>query len=127
MLCDCVAACGEGLHPTVSYLLLDQLLEKDWIAFCLRPIALAVQQVCSFQVIILKVVLELCPLHAGRYCVKDACWDAMLQQVRELCVRVLHACGKGLQEVKTEWLAGSHEKAICMRAGRVQASMCDFC
>ena len=49
MLCDCVAACGEGLHPTISYLLLDQLLEKDWIAFCLRPIALAAQQVCSFQ------------------------------------------------------------------------------
>ena len=79
------------------------------------------------SVIIIKVVLALCPLHAGRYCVKDACWDAMLQQVRELRVRVVHARGKGLQEVKTEWLAGSHEKAICLRAGWVQASMCDFC
>ena len=121
--------CATALRPAgKGYLLLDQLLEKDWIAFCLRPLALAVQQVCSFQVIIIKVVLALCPLHAGRDFVKDACWDAMLQQVCELCVRVLHACGKGLQEVKTEWLAGSHEKkAICLRARWVQASMCDFC
>ena len=114
MLCDCAAACGEGLNPTVSHLLLDQLLEKGWIAFCLRPVALAVQQVRPFQVVIVKVVLALSPLHAGRDFVQDTCRDALLQQVCELCVRVLRACGKGLQEVKTERLAGSHEKAICL-------------
>ena len=64
-----------------------------------HPVALAVQQVRPFQVVVVKVALTLGPLHAGRDFVQDACWDALLHKVCELCVRVLHACGKGLQEV----------------------------
>ena len=44
-----------------------------------------------------------------------------------MCHRVLHACGKGLQEVDAERLAGSHEKAVWLRARRVQAFMRDLC
>ena len=105
---------GRVLYPAVSHFLLDQLLKESWIAFCLRPIALTVQQVrpLDFQVVIIQVVLALSPLHAGRNVVKDACRDAMLQQVSKLRVGVLHACGKGWQKVETERLSGSHEQAV---------------
>ena len=127
MLCDCAAACGERLNPALCHLLLDQLLQKGWVAFCLCPVALAVQKMRPLQVVIVKVVLALGPLHAGRNFIQDACWDALFHKICELCIGVLHAGGKSLQEAEAERLSGRHEKAVSLRARRAQAFMCDLC
>ena len=79
------------------------------------------------QVVIVKVALALGPLHAGRNFIQDACWDALFHKICELCIGVLHAGGKSLQEAEAERLSGCHEKAVSLRARRAHAFTRDLC
>ena len=120
MLCDCVAACGEGLDPAACHFLLDQLLEEGWTAFCLCPVALAVQQVRPFQVVVVKVVLTLwvhCMLDgiSSRMPAETPCFIRSVSCASGSCMRAAKACRR-LR--RSGWPEVTRRQSACEQDGR---------
>ena len=72
--CICCAAVERG-DPTLLDFFVEKLLQQCGVLLGFSPVALAVQEVCPVEVIVLQVWLALLPLHARGNVLKNACRD----------------------------------------------------
>ena len=119
----CVA--WERGDPAALNLLIQELLQECGVLLCLCPVALAVHEVDTIQVVVLQVLLALLPLHAGWNVLENACGHPCREEAMQVAVGVLSPRSKCVQEFESERLTGSHSQALRVCALGVQERVCE--